>query len=100
MEYLRVGLKGMNPSKAKWIEVGRVRELYPHLHIDRDSLLEVQKLPNGEVLLGDQILLNFQSARNATKTVPLRPSCLPDSSAVNGSKNRHRMKKLSHFEVF
>jgi hypothetical protein len=33
-EYLRVGLKGMNPSKAKWIEVGRVRELYPHLHID------------------------------------------------------------------
>jgi hypothetical protein len=34
VEYLRVGLKGMNPSKAKWIEVGRVRELYPHLHID------------------------------------------------------------------
>jgi hypothetical protein len=34
VEYLRVGLKGMNPRKAKWIEVGRVRELYPHLHID------------------------------------------------------------------
>jgi hypothetical protein len=34
VEYLRVGLKGTNPSKAKWIEVGRVRELYPHLHID------------------------------------------------------------------
>jgi hypothetical protein len=34
VEYLRVGLKGTNPSKAKWIEVVRVRELYPHLHID------------------------------------------------------------------
>jgi hypothetical protein len=34
VEYLRVGLKGTNPSKAKWIKVGRVRELYPHLRID------------------------------------------------------------------
>jgi hypothetical protein len=34
VEYLRVGLKGTNPSKDKWIEVGRVRELYPHLQID------------------------------------------------------------------
>jgi hypothetical protein len=30
----RIGLKGTNPSKAKWIEVGKVRELYPHLQID------------------------------------------------------------------
>ena len=30
-EYLRVGLKGMHPSKARWIKIGRVRELYPHL---------------------------------------------------------------------
>ena len=29
--YLRVGLKGQNPSKAKWMERERVRELYPHL---------------------------------------------------------------------
>jgi hypothetical protein len=34
VEYLRVGIKGTNPSKAKWIEVGKVRELYPHLQID------------------------------------------------------------------
>ena len=34
VEYLRVGLKGTNPSKAKWIEGGKVREMYPHLHID------------------------------------------------------------------
>jgi hypothetical protein len=34
VEYLRVGIKGTNPSKAKWIEVGRVRELYPHLQMD------------------------------------------------------------------
>jgi hypothetical protein len=34
VECLRVGLKGTNPTKAKWIEVGKVRELYPHLQID------------------------------------------------------------------
>jgi hypothetical protein len=34
VEYLRVGIKGTNPSKAKWIMVGKVRELYPHLQID------------------------------------------------------------------
>lgn len=31
VEYIRVGLKGMNLSKARWMEIGRVRELYPHL---------------------------------------------------------------------
>ena len=31
VEYLRVGLKGQNPSKEKWLEIGKVRELYPHL---------------------------------------------------------------------
>ena len=31
VEYLRVGFKGMHPSKARWVEIGRVRELYPHL---------------------------------------------------------------------
>ena len=33
VEYLCVGLKGKNPSKAKWIEIGRVRELYPHMFV-------------------------------------------------------------------
>ena len=31
VEYLRVGKKGMHPSKARWMEIGKVRELYPHL---------------------------------------------------------------------
>ena len=31
VDYLRVGLKGSKPSKEKWKEVGKVRELYPHL---------------------------------------------------------------------
>lgn len=31
VEYLRVGLKGSKPSSAKWIEIGQVRQLYPHL---------------------------------------------------------------------
>jgi len=31
VEYLQVGLKGMNLSKARWMEFGRLRKLYPHL---------------------------------------------------------------------
>ncbi len=31
VEYLRVGHKGSKPSSAKWIEIGQVRQLYPHL---------------------------------------------------------------------
>jgi hypothetical protein len=31
VDYVRVGLKGRKPSKAKWIEVEKVRDLYPHL---------------------------------------------------------------------
>lgn len=31
VDYLLVRLKGTNPSKAKWIKIGNVRELYPHL---------------------------------------------------------------------
>jgi len=34
VEYLRVGLKGTNPRKSKWIEIGRVMEPYPHLFVD------------------------------------------------------------------
>ena len=31
VDYVRVGLKGNKLSKAKWIEVEKVRDLYPHL---------------------------------------------------------------------
>ena len=31
VEYLRIGLKDSKPSSAKWIEIGQVRQLYPHL---------------------------------------------------------------------
>ena len=31
VEYLCVGLKGTNPNKSRWMEIRRVRELYPHL---------------------------------------------------------------------
>jgi len=30
VEYLRIGLKGSKPSSAKWIEIGKERNLYPH----------------------------------------------------------------------
>ena len=31
VDYLCVRLKGTNQSKAKWIKIGKVMELYPHL---------------------------------------------------------------------
>ena len=31
VDYVRVGFKGSKLNKAKWMEVDRVRELYPHL---------------------------------------------------------------------
>jgi hypothetical protein len=34
LDYLRVGLKGTHPSKAKWIEKEKVRGLFPHLPVD------------------------------------------------------------------
>jgi hypothetical protein len=40
-------------------------------------------------------LLNFQSARNATKMVPLRPSRSPDSGGIFTFANGVRMEKLS-----
>ena len=30
VQYVRVGLKGQKPSKAKWLQIEKVRELYPH----------------------------------------------------------------------
>jgi hypothetical protein len=39
-------------------------------------------------------MLNFQSARNATKTVPLRPSRSPDSGGIFTFANEVRMEKL------
>ena len=33
-EYLRVGLKGVHPRKSRWMEIGKVRDLYPHLHTE------------------------------------------------------------------
>jgi hypothetical protein len=32
--YLRVGLKGTHPRKARWIEKEKVREEFPHLCVD------------------------------------------------------------------
>jgi hypothetical protein len=40
-------------------------------------------------------LLKIQSARNVTKTVPLRPSRLPDSGGIFTLSNGLRMEKIS-----
>jgi hypothetical protein len=44
---------------------------------------------------GSKKMLNFQSARNATKMVPLRPSRSPDSGGIFTFANGVRMEKLS-----
>ena len=40
-------------------------------------------------------MLNFQSAKNETKTVPLRLSRLPDSDGIFTLSNGRRMEKIS-----
>jgi hypothetical protein len=40
-------------------------------------------------------MLKNESARNATKPVPLRPSRLPDSGGIFTSSNGLRMSKIS-----
>ena len=62
VEYLRFGLKGTNPSKAKWIEVGKVRELYAHLQIFTKVVFWMSKsFPMGRNDPGDQKVLQNQS---------------------------------------
>ena len=34
VDYLRVGIRGTHPSKAKWIKKEKVREQFPHLSVD------------------------------------------------------------------
>jgi hypothetical protein len=34
VDYVRVGLKGTHPSKAKWIEKDKVRGVFTHLPVD------------------------------------------------------------------
>jgi hypothetical protein len=41
-------------------------------------------------------MLKNESARNATKPVPLRPSRLPDSGGIIFMSNGVRMEKISH----
>ena len=41
-------------------------------------------------------MLKNESDRNATKPVPLRPSCLHDSGGIFTLSNRLRMEKISH----
>jgi hypothetical protein len=41
-------------------------------------------------------MLKNESARNATKPVPLRLSRLPDSGGIFTLSNRLRMEKISH----
>jgi hypothetical protein len=34
VDYLQVSLKGTHPSKEKWIEKDKVREIFPHVSFD------------------------------------------------------------------
>jgi hypothetical protein len=67
VEYLRVGIKGTNPRKAKWIETGRVRELYPHLQLIEISFWRSKSFQWGGVIQGIKKMLKNQSAQNLSK---------------------------------
>ena len=49
VDYLWVGLKSTLPSKAKWIEKDKVREIFPHLYVKWWNILVVQKDLNGKL---------------------------------------------------
>ncbi len=55
VEYLRVQLKGMNPSKARCMEIGRVRELYPHLMFASNQTFGGTKSSSGENDIGGSL---------------------------------------------
>jgi hypothetical protein len=70
------------------------------------SMFQCVQFPHeGKIVTIDQLdvesgpgvknLLNFQSARNAMKMVPLRPSRLPDSGGIFTFTNGVRMEKIS-----
>jgi hypothetical protein len=48
VDYLRVDLKGTHPSKAKWIEKDKVRELFPHLQLIDESFWWSKNLSVGK----------------------------------------------------
>ena len=47
VDYFQVGLKGSNTSNPKWMEVGKLRELYPHLLNMQSTLLGLKIFPKG-----------------------------------------------------
>jgi hypothetical protein len=42
-------------------------------------------------------MLKNESSQNATKPMPLRPSCLPDSGGIFTFSNRLHMEKISRY---
>ena len=85
-----MGLKDTNPSKVRWIEIEKVRELYPHL-LNKNRILVVQKLPVGRNDLGDKkicLKINvLKISRNLCEIVELIVLCpttfeLPQSETV------------------
>jgi hypothetical protein len=68
VEYLRVGLKGTTPRKAKWIEVGRVRELPSSLDILKIVFWRSKIFPMGRCDQGIKFCSKTQSAQNHFKS--------------------------------
>jgi len=79
VEYLRVGFKDTNPSKARWVKIRKMRELYPHL-LSKNIFLVVKKLPVGRNDLGIKNMLKIESAQNILKPMPNHRSHCFDSS--------------------
>ena len=94
-DYLRVGLKGTNPLKSKWIEVGKVGKLYPHLLDIENDILGSKRLPVGR---SDQVLKSH-SGRISINLALDRSVRDLDSNGVNETQIQARMEEMEPVKV-
>ena len=101
VDYLRVGLKDTNASKAKWIEIGKVRELYPHLSNNWKWAFGVQKLPVGRSDQVLKIMLKNENFQNGVEPEWPRRSYHSEFGATHFAENQHRMQNIMcYFSLF
>jgi hypothetical protein len=95
-----VGLKGTNPSQAKWMDIEKVRAHYPHLFTNYYQTFGGPKASKWGGLIQEdpqvQKMLKNKSYWNQMKPIPLCPSRRANFSHIFTSSNIDRMRKLSH----
>ena len=84
MEYFQFEIKRVHPNKGKWIEVRRVRELYPHLFVDYIIHFEELKI----------LILQFLE-----KNKSMWRARWDISNNTSFTSNGHFMQNLFNYEV-